>query len=262
MSIYTKEKIIEKIIQQKETIKLIQLDNQIIKIANKNNIKLQANALEYSLFNLCNMDSSFINWFKQNIINTHNKTYIYLKYIYLLNYLSCPNKENSEFNRIYDLDSLKKSFLITGLIKDIEEKNGTYKLTFPNNASFKFCRLTDSQEATSQANGYCHQVSEDLSITKELEGGSFCTGKYKDYFEQEHYHTFLVKSNLALDASHNIVANFEDYINLLNFEIILFQDIKKSEEEINYLDASDKKFKKSDMVPILKLAISKQHFQI
>lgn len=259
MNEYNVNYILSKVIRNIEIVRLDYIDQKIIKELKKYNISPQANALEYSLFNLCKMDKNYIKWYKENVINNHNKTYFYLKFIYLLNYLSCEDKENKIFNEIYDIEKTKRSFIASGLIDGINNTDKSFEIYLSNNTNLEFSRLTNSQKEISDANGYCHHVSELIVNNKTLENLSFCTGKYKDLFGYKHYHTFLVKNGLALDAANNLAINFEKYIDLLNFEIILIKDSNEALEEIKYLDSNDKNFKKSNMVDILKLAVRNEN---
>ncbi len=236
----------------------IKLDRKLI--SKGININKNIDSIGYCLLNLIKFDDDFIEWFKKSIIEKYDKTFIYFMYMEALNYVTCPIKNDEIEYCPIDLDTCMKSFVKSGLVKNVEflVKNllDKFEITMPNNEKIVFSRATNSQKDAQNASGYCHAYSEALMQEDILHNTSACCGCYKDMLGYEHYHTFVVSGDIVYDFSNNIKMLFSDYIKIFNFKILLQEEKYILFSKIKYLSETDPDFDKSTKNNILKVTMN------
>ena len=205
----------------------------------------------YIIKNYSKFPDKLKDWVKNNIFNNINSSFLIIEYMIKLNDSLINNKEN-------ELDLIINSFKDTKLIKDIKLNNENKTFTLVSNDNdilyFKPCYNENHEEYKQK----CHKITYDLlkkSITdsEEVYGVSILIPTFYDIKE---YHSFIVKNNKIIDPSHNLIADFNNYIKIIKPEILYYEDAKTILNNIDELYKDDS-FDK-DMYEIVNYAISKQ----
>lgn len=252
-------------------------------LLNKEKININSDLSLYMLLNLSKLNDKTVKWFKKNYIEKYNKDVFFLHYIFALNYLTCNeiSKEDNNFI-LTDLETCMKSFVLSGLIKDIEiinkehdnsnateeaKKtatcindsviNNSFRLTLLNGKQIDVSRLFDSQSNAKSANGFCYAYTE-VMLNKLLTEGTAYVGYFKDLYGIDCLHTYAVYNGIAYDPGQNIIMNNDDYIRIRNFEVLFKLNKKDLFEQIEYYENNDVDFKSSYVNNIHKLAMIKK----
>ena len=210
-----------------------------------------ADCFYYILENYSTFPDKLKDWVQNNIFNNINSSFLIIEYMIKLNDSLINNKEN-------ELNLIINSFKDTKLIKDITLNNNTKSFCLISNEEetlhFKPCYNENHEEYKQK----CHKITYDLlkkSITdsEEVYGVSILIPTFYDIKE---YHSFIVKNNKIIDPSHNIIADYDNYIKIIKPEILYYEDAKTILNNIDELYKDDS-FDK-DMYKIVNYAISKQ----
>ena len=190
-------------------------------------------------------------WIKKNVINIINPQILLLIYISCLNYFLTTQQYN-------EIESVMKSFKISGLIKDIkfDRNKGIFHLLTLNGESIKFTKQFTNENDILKYNKYCHAATEALCITQD--NVYAVTVMMKSYFDRDYYHSFIVKDGIVHDFAQNIVMSFKSYQKLFGCQIIMSMDGKQLLRNIERLKGRDNEYKENKMYDVLKYAMYKQ----
>ena len=192
-------------------------------------------------------------WFKENIMNNLNKENIILSFMQYLNNELVNNNANN-------IKELMKSFISTGLIKNIEFINNMFVITTLNAKKIKFGKLLKTKEEIDIFAGKCHGICYEFikrneNISSEMQSVTILE---KNLYGYTRYHSFLVWNNTVYDFARNILISYENYKDLFNNEIINCIRGDELLKVIKQLETADKEFKANNGYRVLKLALHKQ----
>lgn len=224
-----------------------------IKYEDKNKL----DRFEYIIFNYSKMNNE--NKLKiDKLFSNHEKSFLYFIFIKAITKMSCDKKIYNTLENYYNIDTIKKSFVEMGLIKEIyKNEKGIYEITLPNNDIIIFRGIIDDQKYLEDLNGHCHLYCNDILDYdyKYSDDVCICTGIFKDIYGNNFHHSIIIEKGIARDFVSNIDMPFEDYVNLFNFKIINIQNKISYKAEINKLNSGDKQFRESKILEPLKIAV-------
>lgn len=228
------------------------------------NEKDRLGTFDYFTFNLSSLDNSTKNSVMK-MINKYNTSFLYLFYIKTIAFMKAEIKsKNKVIYDYYDLDTVEKSFIESGLAKEIKQKENdesVFEVVLPNDETVIIGLIFKNQNILEDIMENCHSFCNymlDYELYKNNDDVMICTGIMKYMFDHDMYHTIIVEDGIARDFTNNIQMPLEDYINLFDFKIVNLQDKISYKAMVNRLNKEDVKFKDSHLHEPLRVAIHKQ----
>ena len=205
------------------------------------------------ILNLSTLSKEMQEMIIKNVISLFNKQYLFMFFI-----MSLTNEftlGNMNLVEIY-----MKSFVATGLIKDIKLNKEVYVITLLDGKKIKFKNILENKKQIDDCSGQCHGFSYYLLKTqaKDRDDIYSVTILEKDIFNRERYHTFLLVNDYVRDFSRNILMKFEDYKKIHDFKVLLCISSKQLLKNLEIKERKNAEFKESTKCDILKYAIDKQ----
>lgn len=231
--------------------------------ANDKNYKAAGKNYVYKILNLSKYDCEVKNNIKK-LISKCDKSFLYMSYIEVINYLLCEVKSENSINILFNLKTIEDSFIESGLVKKISHKKDNdiiLELVLPNDDVVMVNSCVASQNLLENISGECHNFSRfvlNYDMYKNNYDVMICTGTIKHIFGRKMYHTVIVDQGIVRDFVSNIQMPLEDYINMFDFDIINMQDKISFFATINRLNHDDIEFKDSDLNEPLKCTLNKQ----
>lgn len=162
---------------------------------------------------------------------------------------------------INKINSIMKSFVEIGLIKNISLEENKIILLTKNNELVKFKCLFGDEKERKEFKSRCHSGCEFLIKNNELFQNNCAIVTLKDSFIGKYpiYHSIiLLKEKYVVDPARNLFIKLDDYKKLFKMDIIMCIDRNTILEEIDKLTETDDEFNNSELNNVLKLAIRNQ----
>lgn len=189
-----------------------------------------------------------------NILGRINKNNLFREFI--MDSTQLLHKKEEE-----RLDNLLKSFVASGLIKNAkvidQEKQPVIEITLLSDKKIKYSHMVLEDYLIDEYRGNCHFVVSGFMRRLEMKNVRVAVCLVDNELYGKYYHSFIVVNDVVFDLSHDILMNYNDYIELFNPQILVLEDADKVEEKIKELELN-KAFTKTKYVDILKYAIEKQ----
>lgn len=195
-------------------------------------------------------------YLKNKIISKLNKNFLLKQYIvYTCDYLLSGEIKKAN-NILCSLNSI-------GYIKkyEIEENYDRYmvRLTMPDDSIVKFSNVPLEKEIMDAYKTNCHEVTSFFVRNQGKEEKQFVVvALEKNILFGKHYHSFYVENDLILDMAHNVIMSWENYKKIFGSEILVYEKASDVIKNIDKLESSDKVFRDSNLLDLLKYGILKQ----
>ena len=162
----------------------------------------------------------------------------------------------------YTLETTFESYKELGLItssKITKDKDEFIEITIPDGDVISYSPM--GFLASSEIDilrGNCHEISSCLIRRKENKNCDLAVVLEPNLFGGQSYHSFIVSDGIIVDFAHNLAIKYEDYIKLVNPDVLVRENCQNVVNEIVDLNIMDSTFYSCDFVDVLKYGIEKQ----
>ena len=251
---YLKEKIPGKINNLMLNLLFFEFKNKFLQ-ANKYVDKKDLNNkffLTLMMYEMGNNKNDDVNQYYKKTLKKINSKYLIEKYINQI----CYELQKKDYENV---EELLKSFVYSELVKSaklIKNEICDYiTLVIKDGKKVNFTNIPLSENITKHYNGYCHQITSEFIKNKpSTRVGVMCF--LKNHLYGKYYHSFFVENGIVYDMAHNIVMNYNDYIKIINPNIILDETGNILIENMNNI-YNDHKFNDNEWCDLAIYGISK-----